>query len=312
MMQASANLAASVAWCGFALGCVFGAVGHKTHFCAMGAVSDVMSMGDWGRMRMWLLAIAVAALGANTLQVLGYVDLSKSIYQTPDFNWLGYVLGGLLFGAGMTLSSGCGSRTLIRLGGGNLKSLVVFVFLAISSYMTLKGLFGIWRVSYIQPASVVFTSGQDLPSLFAAATGLDKKILQIFLTLLITGGLLAFIFANRDFRHNGEKILGGIIIGLVVAAGWYVTGYMGYAENPETLEMTFLGTNNHAAESLTFVAPLAYTLELLMLWSDSSLHVSFGVAAVLGVIAGSFAYALASRNFRVESFRDGQDTANHM
>jgi uncharacterized membrane protein YedE/YeeE len=315
-MQVSADLAAVVAWCSFGLSFIFGAVGHKTHFCAMGAVSDVVNMSDWNRMRMLLLAIAVAVLGANALHLLGYVDLSKSIYQTPNFNWLGYIFGGLLFGFGMTLSSGCGSRALIRLGGGNLKSLVVYVFLAISSYMTLKGLFGTWRVAYIQPVSVDFAAhaipGQDLPSLLAAITGIGKKTLQLLLMLLIAGGMLAFIFADNDFRESREKILGGIIIGLVVVAGWYVTGHLGYAENPETLEMTFFGTNTHTVESFSFVAPLAYSLELLLLWSDNSLHVTFGVAAVGGVLAGSFAYAIASGNFRIESFRDARDTANHI
>jgi hypothetical protein len=65
-------------------------------------------------------------------------------------------------------------------------------------------------------------------------------------------------------------------------------------------------------ESFSFVAPVAYTLELLMLWSDKSRIVSFGIAATLGVIAGSFAWALASRSFRLEGFRDAEDTANHL
>ena len=106
-----ATLASIVVWGAFALAFVFGAVANKTHFCTMGAVSDVVNMGDWNRMRMWLLAIAVATSGASALQLAGWVDLSKTIYTSPRFTWLSYVVGGLLFGIGMTLGSGCGAST---------------------------------------------------------------------------------------------------------------------------------------------------------------------------------------------------------
>jgi hypothetical protein len=95
----------------------------------MGAVSDIVNMGDWSRMRMWLLAIGVAILGSAALHASGQIDLSKSIYRTPTFTWLSYIVGGLSFGIGMVLASGCGSKTLIRIGAGNLKSVVVFIVL---------------------------------------------------------------------------------------------------------------------------------------------------------------------------------------
>jgi uncharacterized membrane protein YedE/YeeE len=98
----------------------------------------------------------------------------------------------------------------------------------------------------------------------------------------------------------------------VVVAGWYVTGHLGYGENPETLENTFFGTNSHTIESFSFVAPVAYSLELLLLWSDKSLAVSFGIAATAGVILGSLCYALASRTFRWEGFAGAEDTASHV
>ena len=144
---------------------IFGAVGNKTNFCTMGAVSDWVNMGDFNRMRMWLLAIAVAVLGTSALQLAGVVDLSKSIYPGPNFTWLSYIVGGFLFGVGMTLGSGCGSKTLIRLGAGNLKSLVVYVFIGIAAYMTLRGLLGAFRVGVLEKAAITFPMGQDLPSL---------------------------------------------------------------------------------------------------------------------------------------------------
>ena len=40
----------------FAAAFVMGAVANKTNFCTMGAVSDLVNMGDSGRMRAWMLA----------------------------------------------------------------------------------------------------------------------------------------------------------------------------------------------------------------------------------------------------------------
>jgi uncharacterized membrane protein YedE/YeeE len=315
MMEGGAQTASLVAWSGFFLAVIFGAVGNKVNFCTMGAVSDIVNMGDWGRMRMWLLAIAVGIAGAYILQAAGLVDLSKSIYTSPNFTWLSFLVGGFVFGVGMTLGSGCGSKTLIRIGGGNLKSLVVYVFLAISAYMTLRGLFGQFRVSVLQPVAVNFEAhgikGQDLPSLLAA-TGADLNTLRVVIAGVIAGALLAFVFKDREFRANPNFIIGGIVVGLLIVAGWYVTGHLGYKDNPDTLEMTFFGTNTRAAESFSFVAPLAYTLELLMLWTDKSLTITFGIMAALGVIAGSFVYAKASGSFRWESFANVEDLANHM
>jgi uncharacterized protein len=310
------HLGSLVALGGFVLAFIFGAVANRTNFCTMGAVSDVVNMGSWGRMRMWLLAIAVAILGTHALQLAGLIDLSPSMYVRPNFTWLSYLLGGFLFGIGMTLGSGCGSKTLIRLGGGSLKSLVVFIFLAVAAYMTLKGLFAIWRTSWIDPVAVDLASHrlprQDLPTLISSLTGASLRGTELVVALLVSGALLVFVFKDREFRASFDNVLGGTVVGLVVVGGWYVTGHFGFAENPDTLENMVLGTNSHAIESLSFVAPVAFTLELLLLWSDKSLTVTFGVAAAVGMMLGSFAYALASRTFRWEGLGGAEDTANHV
>jgi len=310
------NPGALVAWGGLILGFVFGAVANRTNFCTMGAVSDVVNMGSWGRMRMWLLAIAVAILGTQALHLAGQIDLSKSFYVRTNFTWLSYIVGGFLFGVGMTLGSGCGSKTLVRVGGGSLKSVVVFVFFGIAAYMTLKGLFAIWRTSWFDPVAVDLAAHgvarADVPTLLAAWTGGNPRGLQVGAALAIAGALLVFVFLDREFRTSLDHVLGGAVVGLTIVGGWYVTGHLGYGENPQTLEDTFFGTNSRTIESLSYTAPVGYTLELLMLWSDKSLTVTFGIAAVVGIVLGSFAYAMLSRTFRWEGFAGPEDTGNHV
>ncbi len=289
----------------FALAFVFGAVGNKTQFCTMGAVSDWVNMGDLSRMRMWLLAIAVALAGSAGLEAAGLIDLSKSIYTTSSFTWLSYVVGGFLFGVGMTLGSGCGSKTLIRVGAGNLKSLIVYVFLGIAAYMTLRGVLGAFRVGVLEKAVITLPQGQDLPHLLGVS--------RILLSILVAAALIAFAYASRQFRSSFDYTLGGVVTGLVVVGGWYVSGHLGHlAEDPQTLQEAFVATNSGRMESFSFVSPMAYTLDYLMLWTDKSKIITYGIASGAGVIAGSAAYALATRTFRWEGFRDAEDTANHI
>ena len=142
-----------VALLAFLLGIVFGAVGNKTNFCTMGAVSDWLNIGSKDRLRAWLLAIGVAILVSQAMQARGVVDLGAAIYLTPNFGWLGHIVGGFLFGVGMTLASGCGQRTLVRVGGGNLKSLLVMLLLGLTAYMTMRGLLALVRVNAIECSS---------------------------------------------------------------------------------------------------------------------------------------------------------------
>ena len=315
-MSETANLAAWVVWGGFGLALILGFVAARTNFCTMGAISDVVNMDHWGRVRMWLLAIAVAMIGTNLLYYGELIDLSKSIYQRPSLPWLSMLVGGILFGIGMTLAGGCANKNLLRLGGGSLRSLVVLVFVAISAYMTLKGLFGQWRYSFLDPVAIDLSGlgmeGQGLPHLLAALTGIPAKTALLAATAVVALALLIFVFKDKRFRTNGEQVIGGTILGLIITAAWYLTGHIGFAENPETLELTFFGTSSRTLESMSFVAPTAYTLELLMLWTDKSLRLTFGVATVLGVALGSLIYALGARKFRWEGFASVEDLGNQI
>jgi uncharacterized membrane protein YedE/YeeE len=304
----------TIVWWGFGLGIAFGFIANKTNFCTMGAVSDVVNMGHWGRMRAWLLAIAVAMIGTNVLAYFGYLDLSKTIYTGSNFPWLAYIVGGLCFGIGMTLASGCANKTLVRVGGGNLKSFVVFIYLGFSALVTLKGILGEFRVKVLQaPAvSIQFDHGQTLSNLLSGIGGLPAKTLQLAIAVVIGLSILIFVFKDKEFRKSLDNNLAGLIIGLIVIGGWYITGHLGFGENPDTLEMTYIGTNSHLAESMSFVAPTAYTLEYWAYWTDTSTIVTFGIATIFGVGIGSFLYSMITKSFRWEAFSSAQDMFYHI
>jgi len=225
--------------------------------------------------------------------------------------WLSLLLGGGLFGVGMTMASGCTAKNLVRLGGGSLRSLVVLVFLAVSAYMTLKGLFGQWRASMLDPITVD-VGATGLGQAVARLSGLAQPTALLLTVLALSLGLLAFIFKDKRFRSNRSHQFGGLALGLVIVAGWYLTGHLGYGENPETLETVYFATNTRTLESLSLVAPAAFSLELLMLWTDKSLHASFGIATLLGMFLGSLAYALGTRQFRWEGFASVDDLRTHL
>ena len=304
-----------VAW-GFVLAFVFGAVANRSNFCIMGALSDVVTMDHWGRMRMWLLAIAVATLGATLLSVTGQIDLSRSITQRPTLAWLSLLVGGLSFGVGMTLAGGCANKNLVRMGGGSVRSMVVLVFVAIASYMTLKGLFGQWRASLLDPVAINLAGlgwpDQSLATAVARLTGVSPRAALTGTVAALVLALLIFVFKDKRFRANLSQIVGGVLLGALVVAGWYVSGHLGFGENPATLEDSYFGTNSRTLESMSFVGPLAYGLELLLLWTDKSLHPTFGIASVLGVVLGSAAWAWRAGTFRWEGFASLTDLRNQL
>jgi uncharacterized membrane protein YedE/YeeE len=307
-----AAIRSTVVWCAFALGVVLGAITSRTGFCAMGAIADIVNMSDWTRMRMWAFAVGIAILGTQGLAIAGLIDPAKSVHAGRTLNWLSGAIGGLMFGFGMVLASGCGARTLTRIGAGSLKSLVVFVMIALAAYMTLRGLTAGLRVNLLEQVAIAMPVGHDLPRLLAQASGLTLATTRAALGLSIGAILLAWALADREFRRV-DPLLGALVTGLIIVAGWFVSGHIGQVdEHPDTLQEAFIASTSGRAESLTFIAPIALSVELLLFWTDTSRLVTLGIATVCGTIAGSFAWAIATRQFRWEGFQGTEDTANHL
>ncbi len=305
-------LSTQVLWAAFFLSAIFGVVAQRTHFCTMGAVSDVVNMGDWTRMRQWGLAIGVAMIGFAALAYGGLIDPTKTLYSSNRWLWLSAAVGGALFGFGMVLASGCGSKTLVRVGGGSLKSLVVFIVMGLAAFATLKGITAVLRVATVDTVAVDITAGVSLSQWAALALGIKPVLAGLVLGVLFGGSLVLWALLRRDFR-TADNLLAGVGIGAVIVGMWWVSGSLGYvSEHPETLQQAFLATNSGRAESLSFVAPLAYALDWLMFFSDKSKVLTLGIVSVAGVVIGSALYAASSKSFRWEGFGGVEDVANHL
>lgn len=296
----------------FLLSLAFGFITQRTHFCTMGAIGDVVNMGDWTRMRQWGLAIGVAMIGFAVLAYTGLIDASKTIHASNRWFWLSATVGGALFGFGMVLASGCGNKTLVRVGSGNLKSLIVMLVLGLSAFATLKGVTAVLRVATVDLVVVDFPTVANLPHLLAVALSLNPVFVTLVLGVLIGGGLIVWALMGPEFCR-ADNLLSGLGIGAIIVAMWWVSGHLGYlAEHPETLSETFLTTNSGRAEALSFVAPVAYTLDWLMFFSDKSKVLTMGIISVVGVILGSTISALMTRSFRWEGFGGTEDVGNHL
>lgn len=302
----------TVLWAAFAVATAFGFIAQRSHFCTMGAVSDIVNMGSWTRMRMWAAAVAVAMIGFHTMAWLGWIDATQTIYSPARVIWLSALVGGLLFGFGMVLASGCGSKTLVRIGGGSLKSLTVFLVMGFAAYATLSGVFAVLRVNTVDAVAFSMPASASLPLWLGHVAGLDASLVGLVMGWMVGLGLLVWSLASSEFRTAGN-LLGGVGLGLCIAAMWWVTGHLGFVpEHPETLEAVYLATDTGRMESFSFTAPMAYTVDWLILFSDSSNVLTTGVVAVAGVVLGSLLQSLLDRSFRWEGFRGTQDTALHI
>ncbi len=278
---------------GFAIGLAFGVVGLLSGFCLMSSLRDWWTANDGRKIRSYAVALSVAIVGTQFVAGVGLVDIAKSIYLQPSFSAPLIFAGGVLFGFGMVLSNGCASRALVLLGKGNLRSLVVIAIIGIAAQMTLKGLIAPARLAVLQ-ATQITPVAVSAPSLLATM-GIDESAARIVVTMIASGALLIFAFADGQFRRAYGQIAAGVAVGLLVTAGWLTTGWFG-ADDFNPIPVT----------SLSFVSPIADSLQYTML--STGLTLNFGIALVAGVLTGSLVTAVATGRFKLE----GYTSPNHM
>jgi uncharacterized membrane protein YedE/YeeE len=320
-------------WSTFIIALLMGALVNKTNFCTMGAVSDMVNMGDLGRFRAWMLAIAVAVAGVAVLEYLGLVAPGDAFppYRNGQLAWAENLLGGLMFGIGMTFASGCGNKCLVRLGGGNLKSVLVMLVIGVIAYFMVspfpgsdQTLYTLLFYDWIRPLAVNLGASQDLGTLVAGdAAGTARLVIGGVLVLAILG----FVFRSAEFRGSFDNILGGLAVGLAVLAAWYITSNVqidadgemyslgGYYTEWDMLADSGEGKPAQgrplSPQSFTFINPMGQTVGYVARGLDNRL-LTFGVMAFLGVVAGSLLWSLLSRSFRFEWFNSVGDFVTHL
>jgi len=314
----------SLLWA-FGLSVIFGAIANKANFCTMGAISDWVNIGDLNRMRAWMLAIATAIIGVGLLEYAGSIDLSLTTsnetsnppYRSANFIWLRHLVGGLMFGVGMTLASGCGNKTLVRLGEGNMKSLVVLTIMGIAAWWMLFSNFGyLVFLQWMLPLSIDFTNhgipSQDIAAVLSGISGVEwSASLGLVIALLAGLPLLFWILRSADFRSNIELLAAGLIIGLLIIIGWYVTAGPSGVVLLNELEFMDERPFFTGAQSLTFIGPTGHIVQYLM-QGFSAIFLTFGIATVIGVVVGSLLYTVLFRKVRIEWFVSWHDLLMHV
>jgi uncharacterized membrane protein YedE/YeeE len=301
------------------LGFILGYVVNKTNFCTMGAVSDLVNIGDDSRLKAWLLAITTAIIGVTTLEYLGIVDGSDSRipYRNSVLFWPRYIIGGIMFGVGMTLASGCGNKILIRIGGGNLKSIFVLLVAGLMALlMTRTDFYGTIFHSWMNPISPDLAKlgipDQSVQTIFASLSNIDTShiIITLVIPLIICFFLLKYILSSYS-SLSSDNILSGIVVGLVVTFAWLISGgELGQAwiENNDFLDTPYPSVG---VQSFTFINPMG---EVLIYTSSifDNFYLTFGVTALISTIIGSFVYSLISNNLRIEWFANRYDFYRHL
>ena len=264
-------------WGGLVLGVLLGVVLQRSSFCARAALADAFEGKDKGRLRAFVLAMAVTLLGTQLLAGWGLVNLGGTPYLRAGVPLLGLLLGGALFGAGMMLAGGCPSRLIVRAAQGQGAALLTWLVFVQAIMASLEGVLAPVRELLTGPS--VPLPAASLPALFGGVPA-----------WAVTAGLLALmaaflLSAPRDSAWRGWRLpLGGAVVGLLVAASWYVS--VAGADEFET----------PAATSLAFVAPAQDFLRYLTM-TRLGFGLKFGAASVLGVFLGALASAVLARQF---------------
>jgi len=284
--------------CGVAAGGLMGVAGRAGRFCTLAMLEDAFFASDMRRLKSFALAAAVALILTQFLATFGLVNLSESIYLTSSIGLGGAIIGGLMFGVGMALVGTCGFGTLVQIGGGNLRAIIVYLVLGISALAAMRGLTEFVRLTFIDPLSLRLPKGtaQGLDSLLAPLFGGGSRV---FIVAIAAFGLLVWSLADAQLIRSPRRLLSGLAVGIAIAFGWFATGWLSHDEfDPNRLA------------SLTFVAPLADSILYVATLSGSK--VDFGIGSVAGVVLGSFVVAIFSGDFRWEACDDARELKRHM
>lgn len=292
----------------FLLSIIFGALARKTDFCPLGGVADVVHSGNTGRLSMYFFAIGVALFGVTILEALQLIsaDETRPPYRMSQFRWPAYLIGGVFFGIGMTLCRGCGMKSILNLGGGNLKTLVSIAAMGSAAVLMLyvEGFFNNYFLSWVLPVSPNLDdygiAQQDLGTISSSWLGIDVSTMRIVIGLLVSSILFYFVWSSKDFLARKDNIIGGFAVGVLIVLAFYISGGpIGELAN-EASDFSDMPQNGMGTQSYTFIRPMG---DLLYITSNPEWYVlTFGLVAFLGVGVGSILVSVLTRRFHLVWF----------
>lgn len=283
---------------GLAAGTVLGFVARRNFFCTLSALEQHWYGNNSNGLRSWVLAAAVAAILTQAMNAAGLADTSSSFYLATSFSWFGAIAGGLAFGFGMALVGTCGYGALVRLGGGSLKSLMAVLVLGITALSTQRGLLGLGRVNISDQFQLDFSlaGDQSIPSLVDSAFSVN---LSAATTVVLLALPLFWVFRDAAFRTDRRGIVTALVVGGVVAFGWFITSLVA--------ETSFVPVQ---LESASFVVPLADVILHFAAYTGSV--PDYGVGMVFGTVLGSALAARQADNVRWEACDDARELSRHI
>ena len=274
-------------WSIFLLGVGFGVVARLGRFCLLRGLRQQLGMdaevapGQAPALQAFALALAVALLASQGMQALGMVDLGQAAIARASFSSIAVLTGGVLFGIGMVLARACGARSLVLLAGGNLRSLVTIIFLALGAQMSMTGVLTPVRL-WLQTLTPITLDHSTLPAYLPTVAIWPVVLVPALL-------LIAYAFMRPALRQSPLQWASAVLIGLLVAAGWWITAHIG-VDDFEPAKLS----------SLSFIGPIAEALLYLQLSVGRAPGI--GLALTAGVLAGAFVAAILSRTAHWESF----------
>ena len=278
---------------GLGSGVILGLAARLGQFCTYGAIESAYLGHDQRRIRLWGIVLGIAIITIYSLDLLGQLNVSDTAYHQIKWNPIGSIIGGLLFGYGMGLAGNCGFGALAKLAGGDLRSLIILIVMALSSYFILSGPLAGLRVMVFP---IEISNGDNaLPQLAESLFGFNPTIIAALVSLIF----ILWALSYKPLRQDAAMIIWSVLAGLSITAAFWGT----YALNISSLDE--IPIQGH-----TFTAPLGKTLLYLMTSSSSSL--SFPIGSVIGVIFGAFIGSMIKGHFRWEACEDARELGRQM
>lgn len=283
---------------GLGLGALCGYFVQRARLCSFGAIEDALIGKDWRRMRIFALALLIAMACTQGLILAGLFDPQTPSYVPARVALLSAALGSFLFGIGMAFVGTCAFGSLVRCGTGDLRSLITMLVFGVTAYATLRGVLSPLRIDVLEKFAVPMPGGaaSEWPAIVQTLAGADFRLP---VAALFAALLALFVFSGTPLRKTPRLLTAGVVLGLAVAAGWWLTGVA--ADRFE---------HGIRVQSLTFVAPVARAI-----FAATGLHANwldFGVMSVPGVIAGAYFAARRADEFRWEAYDDHYEMRRHI